>query len=246
MATTYYSDNDNISYYSDNDNIRGVLIYNTSITDTQVTLTIQSQLEFKTNYHAGYRVESLINDTVVDSAEGYAPKGYTSWTKCVDTGAYTKVYTRTYSDQIITIGSKYYGKQVDYNPGSKSGNTSIKITIPAKQSYSVSYEENGGNDAPSSQTKWYDETLSLSTEIPNRKGYTFLCWNTEPDGSGISYSAGEDYIENSELTLYAQWIKNSNFIPYVKVNSEWKKALVLYGRTSNGWKKIQNIKGNKL
>lgn len=43
-------------------------------------------------------------------------------------------------------------------------------------------------------------------------GHTFAHWNTEPDGSGTSYSDGESYDFGSALTLYAIW--NS---PYVTV-----------------------------
>ncbi len=226
MATTYYSDNGNI---------RGVLIYSTSITDTQVTVTIQGQLEFKSLKQAGYYIETSIDGVMVDSATGYATSSYSKWTKCVDTGAYSKVYNRTHADQIVTIGSKYYGEKVDgWNAGSKSGNTSVQITIPAKPSYSVSYEANGGNDAPDTQTKWYNETLKLSTEIPNRNGYTFVCWNTEADGSGASYYADGTYTQNDDLILYAIWKRNSNC--YIKDNGTYKKGQI-YINKGGSWKK---------
>ena len=41
-------------------------------------------------------------------------------------------------------------------------------------------------------------TLSLS-------GYTFAGWNTNADGSGITYASGQSVAPTSSLTLYAQW-----------------------------------------
>ncbi|HSN01876.1 MAG TPA: InlB B-repeat-containing protein [Acidimicrobiales bacterium] len=41
-------------------------------------------------------------------------------------------------------------------------------------------------------------TLSLA-------GYTFAGWNTNADGSGVSYAAGQSVAPAASLTLYAQW-----------------------------------------
>lgn len=57
-----------------------------------------------------------------------------------------------------------------------------------------------------------DEGLYVSeTEVilpePYRRGYTFMEWNTEPDGSGEFYVAGE-VVRITEMTLYAVWEKD--------------------------------------
>ena len=75
--------------------------------------------------------------------------------------------------------------------------------------YTVSYDANGGTGAPSSQTKTYNVTLTLSSTTPTRTGYTFTGWNTLSGGGGTSYSAGGSYTSNSALTLYAQWSLNA-------------------------------------
>ena len=53
-----------------------------------------------------------------------------------------------------------------------------------------------------------DEVLILSGDHMQREGYTFIGWNTEEDGSGKRYTAG-DMVTNLEedLELYAQWEK---------------------------------------
>lgn len=77
--------------------------------------------------------------------------------------------------------------------------------------YTISYDANGGIGAPSSQTKTYDATLTLSSTKPTRTGYTFKEWNTLIDGSGTVYEAGGNYTDNSNIVLYAMWNELAGF-----------------------------------
>lgn len=88
------------------------------------------------------------------------------------------------------------------------------ITVPAKTSYTVAFNANGGSGAPSSQTKWYGETLPLSSTKPTRTGYTFQNWNTASGGSGTTYASGANYTANAAATLYAQWKANTYTVSY--------------------------------
>lgn len=81
----------------------------------------------------------------------------------------------------------------------------VTITVPAKTSYTVSFNVNGGSGTIASQTKWYDETLTLTTAKPTREGYAFKGWNTSADGTGTNYSSGGSYTANAGTTLYAIW-----------------------------------------
>ena len=77
--------------------------------------------------------------------------------------------------------------------------------------HTVVYDANGGNDAPSNQTKTYGSALTLSSSIPTRTGYTFTGWNTAANGSGTTYSAGGEYTADQNggtVTLYAQWTQD--------------------------------------
>ena len=101
--------------------------------------------------------------------------------------------------------------------------------------YTVSYNANGGSGAPSSQTKTYGTALTLSSTRPTRSNtssntgytvsfnynggsgnttslraadetaYSFTGWNTNSSGTGTSYSPGGSYTANASVTLYAQW-----------------------------------------
>ena len=65
-----------------------------------------------------------------------------------------------------------------------------------------------GSGAPSKQTKTKDVTLKLSTDIPTRKGYSFLGWSTSSSATKAEYKAGANYTKNANATLYAIWEKS--------------------------------------
>ena len=78
--------------------------------------------------------------------------------------------------------------------------------------YTISYNANGGSNAPGDQSKIENKSISLSSSKPTRTGYTFVNWNTKKDGSGTTYKAGASYNSNADLTLYAQWRINKVYI----------------------------------
>lgn len=88
--------------------------------------------------------------------------------------------------------------------------TSIEEEYNEKE-YIITYDANGGDGAPSSQKKLQGVDLTLSNTIPNKMGYKFVNWNTNQDGSGVSYIAGSNYTANKSTTLYATW----EFVGYV-------------------------------
>ena len=90
------------------------------------------------------------------------------------------------------------------NPYKISSGTSTNLDDPIPN-YTIMYNANNGNGAPSNQTKVQNVDVTLSTTVPTRSGYQFAGWNTSANGSGTSYAAGAVYSENSNVTLYAQW-----------------------------------------
>ena len=71
--------------------------------------------------------------------------------------------------------------------------------------YTITYNANGGTGAPASQTKTQDVPLILRSEIPTRVGYTFAGWATWATATVAEYSAGGTYNTNASATLYAVW-----------------------------------------
>lgn len=94
-----------------------------------------------------------------------------------------------------------------YSPGgSYTANAAATLYAQWKaNTYTVSYNANGGSGEPSSQTKTYGVDLTLSTTKPTRTNYTFKGWGTSASATTVAYAAGATYSANSSITLYAVW-----------------------------------------
>ena len=69
----------------------------------------------------------------------------------------------------------------------------------------IKYDANGGSGAPSSQTKIWGTSLTLSSTKPTKSGYTFQGWSTRSTATSATYAAGGEYAVNTSVTLYAVW-----------------------------------------
>lgn len=149
----------------------------------------------------------------------YTPDGMGIWGNASYLSSKATFYT------IINSG---YGVGVAYN-------------VATRQEYTVTYNANGGSNAPSSQTKYYGIDLTLRTAIPTRTGYTFSGWGTYATDTSVNYSAGGTYTSNSGITLYAIWTPNYytqtiNFYKYNPLTDDWiyyttKTTSAQYGTT---------------
>lgn len=82
--------------------------------------------------------------------------------------------------------------------------------------YSISYDVNGGKNAPVAQTKEKDIALTLSEQKPTRTGYTFLAWCESKTGEDTFYSPGASFEEEGHTTLYAIWEANTYKVAFNK------------------------------
>lgn len=133
----------------------------------------------------------------------------------------TVTFEHSFSRTTVAKSVKWRVWFAEYN-----GNTLVKEmvyiggtnTVPAKPSYTITYNANGGTNPPASQTKWYGTALSLRSGLPTRTGYSLKAtqWNTKADGSGTGYKAGATYAAttNAGATLYAQWTANTYTITF--------------------------------
>lgn len=69
----------------------------------------------------------------------------------------------------------------------------------------ITFDANGGENAPAAVSKTYGTAITLPDAVPVRANYTFLGWSTSPSAVRASYSAGGAYSGNSNTTLYAVW-----------------------------------------
>ncbi len=103
-----------------------------------------------------------------------------------------------------------------YLPGeSYTANSGTTLyAVWEKETYNVYYNANEGTGVPSSQTKYYGTTLTLSDKEPTRTGYTFLGWSTDRNAESAVYDAGGSYTDNASATLYAIWKINTYNVTY--------------------------------
>lgn len=196
----------------------------TSTTNTVVKTTVQIWFwtiyscydkSITLKYNAGEDVTSAsttvvtskdINHTV-DTGDGWSTSNQTKLYEYTTSTGWSRYHTQ----RTINFCASLSG--IDMLSG-KTMTASKSITIKAKPSYTVSYSANGGSGAPSSQTKWYDESLTLSSTKPTRTGYTFKGWSTSSTATTATWSAGGTYTTNATDTLYAVWKANTYTVSY--------------------------------
>lgn len=118
---------------------------------------------------------------------------------------------RTTSNQTITCKAYLRGGGTGMYNGDYDEAT-VSVTIPALEHWTIAYNGNkpaaatgSVNNVPSSQTKYYNTTLTLSSTTPSLTGYNFIKWNTASAGTGTSYTPGASYTTNAAATLYGIW-----------------------------------------
>ena len=91
--------------------------------------------------------------------------------------------------------------------GNRTSGRVVRPVVRAKKIYNLMFEGNGGVGVMKRiKVKHFDKV-----EIPNNEflnhGYEFIGWNTQPDGTGEKYEAGDTISLSTNTTLYAQWIE---------------------------------------
>ena len=88
-----------------------------------------------------------------------------------------------------------------------SGVTVSAITEPTGTvtTYTITFNANGGVNAPEPQTKTHGAGLTLTSSVPTRDGYRFLGWATTPTATVAEYQPGATFARNGNATLFAVW-----------------------------------------
>ena len=121
-------------------NVRGDLTYTVTQTATKVTINASAVLQVNGVYGSGYELTIKVNGTTEKSVIGHKnPPAVAGWTTFLQTGNVSKEYTRTNSNQTVTIVASFVGKKSgDYFAGSGSGSKTITITVPKLDTPTVS------------------------------------------------------------------------------------------------------------
>ena len=124
-------------------------------------------------------------------------------------------YGKTYGTLPVPIrdGYVFLGWFTTMEGGTKIAEDSVvnirsNTTLYAQwkaNSYSVTFNANGGTGTMSAQTFAHGVAGTLNANGFTRSGYSFTGWNEKADGSGKSYADKSSVTLTAALTLYAQW-----------------------------------------
>lgn len=188
---------------------------NFRVADRQNNSNYKVRIDYYTGaYNIGWYPESVLPTAYVkiNFDNGVGERTYTWNGDSGNCGNFPSTSKTGYTHTGWKIGSTTYATtQAVANSWVSSNRASGTMTAVAQwtpNSYTVSYNANGGSGAPSNQTKYYGTNLTLTTAKPTRTGYTFVEWNTKADGTGTNYASGGSYTANEGTTLYAVWQSN--------------------------------------
>ena len=206
-----------------NDNCIETLTYTVSQSETQTTVTVNSiagasadGLGQKYNHQVSGGIGNPSNPEATFTASVVQTQaGAREWQHTLSGNVFP--ITKTHSATTKTLGAIY--KLTAVSDGTyRTVQKTVSISVPARTSYKVTFYANGGSGAPSQQTKWHGEPLTLTTAKPTRTGYDFVRWNTQAGGGGTNYSSGGTVAANTNgaLNLYAIWSRKTYTITYDK------------------------------
>lgn len=93
------------------------------------------------------------------------------------------------------------------------GNYTLNLwAVWQRSKITVTYNAQGGTNAPSAQTVNMYEFFTLRTGKPTRSTYRFLGWATSAGSSVVAYNPGDSARFVSNVTLYAVWEKEGDTV----------------------------------
>lgn len=250
-AAAIYTVDENASYSQSIDAV-GVGLYTTDVTGTVYVYknptagkpesgTKVASQAFSTKYSGFYTVK-LDNPPEMEPGDSFSvvvacdSKVSFYFDQTYDNGDWIK-FTADYSNDktyVMDSSTSVYDcakSMVGYYYGNSGYKGTVRVKAYANDvvaEYTVSYDANGGEDAPSVQGKRENKALTLSSKIPTRTGYVFLGWSTIKDGE-VVYQPGDSYTANSDVTLYAVWAEGYT-ITYIGNNKTVKQ---MFAKGSN-------------
>ncbi len=128
----------------------------------------------------------------------------------IDTGAFENCTGLT---DVYYNGNKNMWENItNYGDNTCLTNATIHYT------YTLTYDANGGKNAPVSQKKMSGETLILSNTYPSREEYEFIGWSIDKNATTSEYQPGDSFILNDDTILYAIWKENDILVTGITLN----------------------------
>ncbi len=181
----------------------------------------------------------------VPTKNGYIFKGWSA-TSTYNSDNKRIAYTAGSTGATTTNSSWSYDTYC-INTGGNSSNKTLTLYAQWEPVYShtLAYNANGGSNIPSNSTVTNSSStynMTVSNSIPTRIGYTFTGWNTNSNGTGTNYSAGNSVSvgANATVTLYAKWSVNSSTLKVNPNSGTWNGSNLTQSFTQN-YNTIKNI-----
>ncbi len=157
-------------------------------------------LKFVPEETATYVYESTVSSSTTGDPYGYIyNENGTVLASDDDSGSYDGNTSNFRMSYTFIEGNTYYCG-LKWMDNTQSANLSVCL----RKQYNITYNANGGGNAPDRQTILNGDTLTLDTRIPARDGYVFSGWSTTPDGE-VGYAPGGSFTDNQDTVLYAVW-----------------------------------------
>ncbi|MBO4855184.1 InlB B-repeat-containing protein [Candidatus Saccharibacteria bacterium] len=154
-----------------------------------------------------------------DNGGSGSPKDQTAYVGIEKTLSGTKPTRANY--KFLGWSTNKSATKASYAPNAKylksygSKNANVKLyAVWQKNTYTITYNANGGTGAPAAQTVDATKTTTLSKTTPTRANYTFMGWSTNKGATVATYQPGASYTGKTSITLYAIWKSNTYTITY--------------------------------
>ncbi|MBS6924551.1 MAG: InlB B-repeat-containing protein, partial [Lachnospiraceae bacterium] len=140
---------------------------------------------------------------------------------------------KEYPEQKVVDGVTYYFDGWYDNPECYGAKVTIPYTVNeasrlyaqyVAQQYTLTYNSNGGQGTAPEGGRFASGTEAEVSKADGltREGYTFVEWNTSPNGTGNGYQPGSSLVfKNSDITLYAIWKRDTSGFSVEGVNTTY-------------------------
>ena len=156
---------------------------------------------FVINYN---EVDDSFTWTINENVSNFAPVQLSYKVKLMNSSTTAGTYevaTNEYARLTPKDSNGVVGQTVEFD---------IPKVIYTISEQSLSYDANGGIGTMSAETGVAGKIVTVAQNEFTRNNYTFTGWNTQADGKGTAYKAGDSFtLTDKDTVLYAQWSKNS-------------------------------------
>lgn len=222
--------NTNLNYFladkEGNDESEYLIIKNNTVANNKINTLVEISSEIKKGYHTlKVNYEGQTEDIQLLVGNGKITVQYNSnnetnesINQTIDILSSTEIQNNTFTREGYTFkewNTASDGTGEAYTPGQvieSSVDDIMLYAIWTPNTYTISFDANGGEGSMERQEFIYDAEQPLAENTFINQQYQFVSWNTKADGTGIFYQNTQNILNltsknNEQITLYAMWNK---------------------------------------